>query len=269
MSDITYELQDYRYLSWTKTRKSSGTAGSFLKAYDDTGEKKKYYKLSDYDPVKGIVGHECVNEIIVERLLDHWRIPHLEYRLVHSLVMIDGKEYETWLCESDDYKKKDETKLPLEDYYLINRQGEETPLGFCIRMGWIQYVYEMLLIDYLVQNRDRHGANIEVLRSRKEGSVHLAPLFDHGVSLVCRCHSFAELEAFDVMEDRPVQAFIGSNSTLENVRLLPKEFIDSLRALTYGDVEEIVSGTEGIIGKAFSDKICRMIWERWESLGSI
>lgn len=30
MKDIVYELQDLRHLTWTRTRKSSGTAGSFL-----------------------------------------------------------------------------------------------------------------------------------------------------------------------------------------------------------------------------------------------
>ncbi len=269
MKDIIRELQDYRHLSWTKTRKSSGTAGSFLKAYDDTGDRKKYYKLSDYDPMKGIVGHECVNEIIVGRLLDLWQIPHLEYKLIHSLVVIDEKEYETWLCESEDYKKKDETKLPLEDYYLINRQGGETPFEFCVRMGWTEYVYEMLLIDYLVQNRDRHGANIEVLRSQKEKSIRLAPLFDQGLSLVCRCHSIEELESFDVMEDRPVQAFIGTGSTLENVKLVPKEFISSLSPLKCNDLLEVLSGVEEIIGKPHTDKISTMIWERWNSLGDL
>lgn len=269
MSDIIYELQDYRYLSWTKTRKSSGTAGSFLKAYDDTGDKKKYYKLSDYDPMKGIVGHECINEIIVERLLDFFRLPHLEYKLIHALVVIDDKEYETWLCESEDYKKKDETKLPLEDYYLINKSEGETPLEFCIRMGWEERVYEMLLIDYLVQNRDRHGANIEVLRSQKEKSIRLAPMFDHGLSLVCRCHTAEDLKSFDVMEDRPVQAFIGSNSTLENVRLIPKAFLDKQPILRKSDIDEILADMEDVIGKPYADKICTMIWERWNNLGDI
>ncbi|SCX18300.1 hypothetical protein SAMN02910339_02552 [Lachnospiraceae bacterium YSD2013] len=37
MKDIIYEINDLRYLNWAKTRKSSGTAGSFLKAYDDSG----------------------------------------------------------------------------------------------------------------------------------------------------------------------------------------------------------------------------------------
>ena len=269
MTDIIKELQDYRYLSWTKTRKSSGTAGSFLKAYDDTGDTKKYYKLSDYDPMKGIVGHECVNEIIVQRLIDKWQFPHLEYKLIHALVTIDDKEYVTWLCESEDYKKKDETKLPLEDYYLINRSEGEDPLDFCIRMGWTEYVYEMLLIDYLVLNRDRHGANIEVLRSQKDKTIRLAPLFDHGLSLVCRCHSPEELESFDVMEDRPVQAFIGTGSTFENVHILPKTFVNTLTPLSHDDIEEIMSGIEEIIGKQYVDKICTMIWERWNSIGSL
>ena len=94
----------------------SGSAGSFLKSYDDTGKKKKYYKLSDFDPVKGIIGHECVNE--------------------------------------------------------------------------------MFVIDYLVLNRDRHGANIEILRDLKTKTVRPAPLFDHGLSLVCRCHTSEELNFF-------------------------------------------------------------------------
>lgn len=60
MAQIVSELQDLTYLSWAKTRQSSGTAGSFLKSYDDTGAQKVYYKLSDYRAGTGIVGHECV-----------------------------------------------------------------------------------------------------------------------------------------------------------------------------------------------------------------
>lgn len=56
MKDIIYELQDLRYLEWAKIRHSSGAAGSFLKAYDDLTDGKRYYKLSDYDIVQGIVG---------------------------------------------------------------------------------------------------------------------------------------------------------------------------------------------------------------------
>lgn len=269
MKDIIYELNDMRYLSWAKTRKSSGTAGSFLKSYDDTGKRKKYYKLSDSDPVHGITGHECVNEIVVQRLMDLFGIEHLKYTLIHALVTIEGKDYETYLCESDDYKNADEGKVSLEDYYSMKKISGESPFEFCKRMGWEQYIYEMLFIDYLVLNRDRHGANIEVLRDLKAKTVRLAPLFDHGLSLVCRCHSKDELDAFDVLEDRKVQAFVGTSSTFENVNLIPKSFFEKLYKLNEADLDSIFEGLDAIIEKEYIDKMRSMIWERWCKLGYI
>jgi hypothetical protein len=269
MKDIIYEINDLRYLNWAKTRKSSGTAGSFLKAYDDSGRKKKYYKLSDSDSVNGITGHECVNEIVVQRLLTFFGIEHLEYTLIHALVTVEGKDYETYLCESEDYKSEGESKISLEDYYAMYREADESPFEFCRRMGWEQYVYEMFLIDYLVLNRDRHGANIEVLRDAKAKSVRVAPLFDHGLSLVCRCHTREELDSFDVTEDRKVQAFVGTSSTFENVKSIPKTFVDALPKLTEAELDKVFEGLDTVIGREYIAKMRKMIWERWCRLGSI
>ena len=44
-SQIVVEKQDLTYLSWSKARQSSGTAGSFLKSYDDIGGRKVEYKV--------------------------------------------------------------------------------------------------------------------------------------------------------------------------------------------------------------------------------
>ncbi len=269
MNDIIKELTDMRYLKWTKSRKSSGTAGSFLKSYDDSGKKKKYYKLSDYDPVNGIVGHECINEIIVQRLLRLLGIEHLEYTLIHALVVIDGKDYDTYLCESENYKDQYEQKMSLEDYYLMEREEGEMPYDFCRRMGWEKYINEMHLIDYLVLNRDRHGANIEVLRNTKSKTCRLAPLFDHGLSLVCRCRNTEELAKFDIMEDRKVQSFVGTSSTLENIKMLPREYMNSLPGLRKEDFETIFEGLENVMDKDYVEKIRDMIWERWCSLDHI
>ncbi len=269
MTDIISELQDLRHLQWAETRHFSGIAGSFLKACDDTGKVRKYYKLSDYDPVKGIVGHECVNEIIVQRLLDILKIDHLRYRLIHAVVAIEDHEYETWLCESEDLKKSGESKIALEDYYQIRRMEREDPFAFCQRMGWEDHVHKMIVIDYLILNRDRHGANIEILRSLNNRSVRPAPLFDHGVSLVCRCLTEKELAAFDVMEDRKVQAFIGSNSTRENLKLLPEGFLRTLPPLPDPDRANLFAGLEDALSQTYQDKIREMIWRRWQSLGDL
>ena len=81
------EKLDLTYLSWSVYRNSSGTAGSFLKAYSELGGKKTYYKLSNFDKARGDIGHECVNELIVDRLLTMLGIPHLSYQLIRADVI--------------------------------------------------------------------------------------------------------------------------------------------------------------------------------------
>ena len=127
-----YEKQDLTYLSWAKIRNSSGTAGSFLKAYSELGGQKTYYKLSDYDRVEGIIGHECINEIIVDRLLDILGIEHLHYQLIHADIRVGDKNYDTYLCASSDFKKLGESKIALEVYYEAEKLKEESPLAFVL-----------------------------------------------------------------------------------------------------------------------------------------
>ena len=101
---VNTDFKDLRHLNWTKVRRSSGTAGSFLKASETTKGVRWYYKLSDYDAYRGIIGHECINEIIADRLLTLLEIPHLSYQLLHAKIIIDEQEYITWLCRSADFK---------------------------------------------------------------------------------------------------------------------------------------------------------------------
>ena len=118
---IIVQKQDLTYLKWSHARNSSGTAGTFLKSQSIVGGEKIYYKLSNYDSEKGVVGHECVNEIIVDRLLTILRVEHLEYQLVHADIEVDGKIHDTWICASKDFKQKGETKSALDNYYQINK----------------------------------------------------------------------------------------------------------------------------------------------------
>ena len=67
--DYIAELQDFTYLNWTDTKLSPGTPGCFLKAYDEREGNRYYYKLSNYDSYRGVFGHECINELIVSRLM--------------------------------------------------------------------------------------------------------------------------------------------------------------------------------------------------------
>ena len=196
--DLVTELQDLRHLEWSRIRNSSGTAGSYLKSYGIIDGNKIYYKLSCFDSINGIIGHECVNELIADRLLTVLGVEHLHYQLIHAQVNVSGTLYDTWLSASEDFKAPGESKLALDSYYDLEKQTDESPLAFCIRQGWSSYIYEMLIIDYLLLNRDRHGANIEVLKKRRSSSIRLAPLFDHGISLLYSCHTEEDANRFDI-----------------------------------------------------------------------
>ncbi len=102
-------------------------------------------------------------------------------------MVVEEKVWETYVCASQNFRKKDEDKQPLDVFYENERKEGEGSLEFCVRRGWGKYIWQMLVVDYLILNRDRHGANIEVLRDKKKESICLAPLFDHGLSLLCRC----------------------------------------------------------------------------------
>ena len=262
--DIVNELQDLRYLNWSKGRRSSGMAGSYLKAFDDSGEKKIYYKLSYFDPVKGITGHECINELIVCRLLDVLGVEHLAYQLIHALIQIDGTEHETWLCASEDFKSRGDSKIALDDYYELEKNKDETIMEFCRRKGWEDYIYKMLVVDYLILNRDRHGANIEILKSGSNGAVRPAQLFDHGISLIYNCKTEEDVKKVKPLEDKVVQCFVGSRSARENLELIPSDKRPEIRALEKRDRSLIFGGLDQAMPKFFQNKIWKLISERWK-----
>lgn len=260
MDRVIKEQKDLTFLDWSKIRESAGTAGSFLKSYMKYQGKKIYFKLSDYNKMDQSFGHECVNEIIVDRLLDILGIEHVKYYLINSEIVLDDKNIETYLCASYDFKEKDEVKSPLDSFYELKKQSVEEILEFCERYGFLETIHKMMIIDYIILNRDRHGANIEVLYNEKKGEYRIAPLFDHGLSFFCKTED-DELDEIDVMEKRKTNSFIGSRFLVDNLKLIKN--MPRLNFLTKKDKNIIFQDLEGIISKKRIDKTWEMIWERW------
>lgn len=122
----------------------------------------------------------------------------------------------------------------------------------------------MLVVDFLILNRDRHGANIEVLRDSKNKNIRLAPLFDHGLSLMFSVkNNEKSAESFDVMADRRVQCFVGSNSVLENLKVIPVEKLPILNPLRETDRQNLFKDLDTILPFTFQEKIWEMIWGRY------
>lgn len=264
MADLISDLQDLRHLDWSQRKMSPGTPGCFLKSYEEKNKTRIYYKLSNYDSYRGIYGHESINELIVSRLLDKLGIPHVSYQLIHACLLIDGQELETWISASLNFRKENEEKLPFDAFYDMERIGKESPYEFACRFGWETYICQMLCVDYLIANRDRHGSNIEVLRDLRTENVRLAPLFDQGLSLLFSTYGDEkQLEEFDVMKDIQANNFIGSRSLSYNLSLIPKRCDLGIRSLKADDHHTIMDGLELILSPAHRKKIWEMLWQRW------
>ena len=264
-TEIIYERQDLCTLSWQQVLSAGWIGGSFLKAVDFHEKPFRYYKLSSYDCVKGIVGHECVNELIVDRLLNILGISHVHYQLINARIKVGQEIFDTYLCVSEDFRKAQESKIALDVFYQLERMEGETPLQFCIRNGWGAQIYEMLLVDFLILNRDRHGANLEVVKNSVTGETYLAPLFDHGLSLLFSCHSAQEFSNYEGIEDKPVQCFLGSCSSARNLELIPADQYPKVHPLQKRHKTELLDGLDGIMPSCFGEKVWDMLWKRWES----
>lgn len=266
---IVHEKQDLTFLKWADARSSSGTAGTFLKSESNIDGKKTYYKLSNFDPSRGIIGHECVNEIIVDRLLTILGVDHLSYDLINADIEIENKIYTTYLCASYDFKQRGESKIALDNYYAVNMEGEESHYDFCKRLGWQEYIDTMIAVDYLILNRDRHGANIEVLRNARNHTLRMAPLFDHGLSLLFSCSNDEDAKRFDIHGDIKCNNFIGGFSCYDNLSLIsdkPRVFANKLQKK---DKKILFAGMEDILSKAFIEQIWQMIYERYQRYESL
>jgi hypothetical protein len=262
-SQVFLDKQDLTYLKWAHIRNSSGTAGTFLKSESVLGGIKKYYKMSNFDMTKGTIGHECVNELIVDRLLNILGVDHIHYDLINADVEIEGRVYSTFLSCSEDFKIKGDSKTALDGFYMVNTEKGESHYDFCKRYGWQAYVDRMIAVDYIILNRDRHGANIEILRNSRAHTLKPAPLFDHGLSLLFSCASDEEATNFDILEDRKCQNFIGGFSCYENLSLIKDKTRIFKNELKESDKEIIFKDLDRVLSKIFIDKMWDMIYTRY------
>ena len=259
-SKIISEVSDLRDLDFTRLRKSEGIGGSCLKARRDG----LFYKLSRYREGEGIVGLESVYELIADRLLTILKIDHLSYTLQRALIRIGTEEYETWLCVSKDYRQEGESKCSLTDYYDLEKYPYETPLDFCIRQGWEDIAWNIFLTDYIICNRERNGSGLEVIKRKGSMDVRLAPIGDHGCSMLFQCREDRVAKKLDVLRDTTLQSFLGGRSLLENLQLVPEGRRRSLPLLQEAQKEELFAGMEDILSSVFRVKIWEMLQKRVE-----
>ena len=167
-----------------------------------------------------------------------------------------------WNCE-------EVSKISLALFYGWNRLDGESRLDFCKRLGWMPGIQKMMLVDFLIANRDRHGANIEILKDRA-GRLRLAPLFDNGLSLCYSTFNARDMGTIDPTQDIVANNFLGARSVEQNLlRFVPSDLpIGRLREPQRSDLiaglpEALDNAVDGMSGQDFAEFLWRMIWERW------
>lgn len=269
-NDIIKNLTDMTCLKWIESSSSSSSGGSLLKASEIVDGKRIFYKMSSYDSQHGVYGYECINEIIVSRLLDILNFDHVKYELINAKVKVDGKEINTYICRSNDFKKENERKETFEAYYNINKLENENVVDFINRKNekyFFDFFDTMYFIDYLILNRDRHAKNVEIIYENDR--MRFAPLFDHGLSLLLESYENKEyVDDFNVLLDRSVNNFFGTKSTMENLKYIKNRKRFENLNIDEKDYEYIFKDINDIIPDFTISKIRKMLYERlnlWKS----
>lgn len=266
MNTATNPIQKtYLDLVWSATKSSSGTAGCFLKAEKIENESKKYYKLSNYNSIDGIFGHESLNEKIASNLGEFFHFNCLHYKLITAEIKIDDKTFKTDFTETENFILSGEKKISFETFYRYNKFDKEPVLDFCDRFGLLNQIVELIIFDFITGQRDRHGANVEILEN--DDKVRLSPIYDNGVSFLFACYQndkryLEKIKKFDVEDNFTVQTFLGGYSLFDNLDLI-KNF--KLPILAVPDWEILFKGVDNSeLAAPLSEEHLFKIWEMVE-----
>lgn len=258
--DIYNGVIDTRNDVWSLNKGTPGTNGVFLKMRKNVLNTQLYYKLGSYDTVKGFYGIECAMEIIAQRIAAWEDIPYVEQRLAETLVHYNGKDYKTYCICSKGYRHSGERRVPLEQYYLWNEFGSNHTEAL-IQSEFADSILKTMKLDYIIYNRDRHGANIEVLYNPIVKSYRLASLFDNGCSLAApSVLRWTELDESYYMSDAPVNNFLGSMFVLASLKDCCKGKI----RMKHEELPiDIMKGLDVVLGKDLCGFIYGMLKARY------
>lgn len=247
-------MLDLTHLIWHNATTTQYTQGALYKAHEDG----VYYKLSSIVAGK-ILGHEAINEVIASRYLDILGIEHTAYDVAVSKLVINGKLYTAPVCFCKDFKRPGEEAYRLAD--IFQEEGGLTAYNWLHDSGLGEDIDTMILVDFLINNLDRHGANIELLKS-SNNNLRLAPIFDNGASFIYGVRDRESLAAkFDVTADFSAGNFIGSDSLFDNLDLIQHPiYVNALD----NQKQKIFYGLSRFISHTHINKIWELITWRYD-----
>lgn len=256
-------ILDLRNIKWTKVQ-SATSPGMLAKTELYKNGKKYFLKLGSYNIAYGFYGNEPLFEVLNSRVGKLLGLPVLDYKLEKCLVNFENREYETYVCISQNYVNNDDKRISLSRFYRNNNLNGESVLDILKKFNFIDDVYKLFLYDFVICNIDRHEYNVEILENIN--GLRMAPFFDNSF-----CFIFNRIE--DDYKNKVyfndlsfVNNFIGYRNLKDNLFLIDKPLV--IRDLKDSDREYLFKGLGNITTRAFRNYYWWFINRRIEDVKS-
>lgn len=204
-------MVDLRNVEWNLVSKTSG--GMLPKSL----YKDKFYKLSNYNQVDGFYTNEPIYEELAYKIGELYELNVVKTNTELAKVMYNNKEYEAYVAISDRYDTKNQY-LPIEKYCIINKIK---PLELLKNDKYKEDLMKIIQFDFLINNIDRHGRNIEINDSE------IAPIFDNSLSFFSKVgdNILVDKLIFEVFNSNN---YIGSSNLKNNLDFTDKIYISKI-----------------------------------------
>ncbi|MDR0949335.1 MAG: hypothetical protein LBM69_07465 [Lachnospiraceae bacterium] len=145
-----------------------GTQGSYAKSWVREEDGIYLYKAGTRDN-----GYESLVEVSVSNILDKFNVRHLEYeKLIYEGMVCCKCKCLSSAKQGIVHAEEVDARFTREGKDLIDWVSRDTRFG--------NDFHQMNVVDYLVENSDRHGQNWGFYMSNKTGDLtKLHPLYDH------------------------------------------------------------------------------------------
>lgn len=193
---------DKKYLVYT----SSSSKGMIPKYYKDG----KWYKLSQF-------GYESKVEYIISELL---KSSNIKGFVEYEECKVNGRNAcvsSSFLSEKESFKSFKRlyniyTGNYLQEDILVYRDVKsrvDYVIDFffhTFQMDITEYLRNILWLDYITLNDDRHFGNLGMIFNMESGSVRVAPIFDNGGGLLS---NYSNYDLFDTIEEN-IEKVVGA-----------------------------------------------------------
>ena len=202
---------------------------------------------------------EPFNELIASKIMDEFKIKHVSYKLKRTKDNIPYSECKTMSDQDHEYINANWV-IGLEDYGL--KDIYDHYIEICKRYGINdvkERVDEMIAIDFIIGNDDRHRGNFGILRNANNLEwVEVAKIFDNGNSLFFDKSDY-DIENFGI--DSLGKSFGDSNRLQLDVIDYPQWYNNSAKNRITDIMGCCLNYNERLSSKR-KDKIIKVVEER-------